>query len=113
MPEGRNGVDHQENPDRRLVGARPPTAPTGHSFKSRWQLQGHLLYSVRPDGRWQRSVVLAAAVGGTGTFNFGCSHQGVTVGVPPMPADVSRDQLAVIKIEGMHCHKCETALQKA
>lgn len=30
-----------------------------------------------------------------------------------MPADVSRDQLAVIKIEGMHCHKCETALQKA
>ena len=30
-----------------------------------------------------------------------------------MPADVSRDQLAVIKIEGMHCHKCEAALQKA
>ena len=30
-----------------------------------------------------------------------------------MPADVSRDQLAVIKIEGMHCHKCEAALQRA
>ena len=30
-----------------------------------------------------------------------------------MPADVSRDQLAVIKIEGMHCHKCESAIQKA
>lgn len=30
-----------------------------------------------------------------------------------MPADVSRDQLAVIRIEGMHCHKCESAIQKA
>jgi Cu+-exporting ATPase len=30
-----------------------------------------------------------------------------------MPADVSRDQLAVIKIEGMHCHKCESTIQKA
>src|SRR3954447_21459609 len=30
-----------------------------------------------------------------------------------MSADVSRDQLAVIRIEGMHCHKCETAIQKA
>ena len=30
-----------------------------------------------------------------------------------MPADVSRDQLAVIKIDGMHCHKCESAIQKA
>ena len=30
-----------------------------------------------------------------------------------MPADVSRDQLAVIKIEGMHCHKCENAIQQA
>ena len=30
-----------------------------------------------------------------------------------MPADVSRDQLAVIKIEGMHCHKCEATLQRA
>ena len=28
-------------------------------------------------------------------------------------ADVSRDQFAVIKIEGMHCHKCEQAIQKA
>ncbi len=30
-----------------------------------------------------------------------------------MPADVSRDQLAVIKIDGMHCHKCEAAIQRA
>ncbi|HEX3356940.1 MAG TPA: heavy metal-associated domain-containing protein [Tepidisphaeraceae bacterium] len=29
-----------------------------------------------------------------------------------MPADVSRDQLVVIKIEGMHCHKCEASIQK-
>ncbi len=28
----------------------------------------------------------------------------------PQPA---RDQLAVIKIEGMHCHKCEQAIQRA
>jgi copper chaperone CopZ len=30
-----------------------------------------------------------------------------------MSADVSRDQLAVIRIEGMHCHKCEQAISKA
>ena len=30
-----------------------------------------------------------------------------------MPADVSRDQLVVIKVEGMHCHKCQATLQKA
>ncbi len=30
-----------------------------------------------------------------------------------MPTDVSRDQLALIRIEGMHCHKCELAIQKA
>ena len=30
-----------------------------------------------------------------------------------MSADVARDQLAVIRIEGMHCHKCEVAIQKA
>jgi P-type Cu+ transporter len=30
-----------------------------------------------------------------------------------MPTDVSRDQLAVLKIEGMHCHKCEETIQKA
>lgn len=30
-----------------------------------------------------------------------------------MSADVSRDQLALIRIEGMHCHKCEKTLQKA
>jgi copper chaperone CopZ len=28
-------------------------------------------------------------------------------------ADVSSDQLALIKIEGMHCHKCEVAIRKA
>jgi copper chaperone CopZ len=27
--------------------------------------------------------------------------------------DVARDQFAVIKIEGMHCHRCEQAIQKA
>jgi copper chaperone CopZ len=30
-----------------------------------------------------------------------------------MSADVARDQLVVIRIEGMHCHKCELAIQKA
>ena len=30
-----------------------------------------------------------------------------------MSADVGRDQLAVIRIEGMHCHKCEQSIQKA
>jgi uncharacterized protein len=30
-----------------------------------------------------------------------------------MSADVSGDQFALIKIEGMHCHKCERAIQKA
>jgi len=30
-----------------------------------------------------------------------------------MSADVARDQLAVIRIEGMHCHKCEQTIQKA
>jgi len=30
-----------------------------------------------------------------------------------MSSDVSRDQLAVIRIEGMHCHKCELAIQRA
>ena len=30
-----------------------------------------------------------------------------------MSADVSRDQLALIRVEGMHCHKCEQAIRKA
>ena len=30
-----------------------------------------------------------------------------------MSTDVSRDQLALIRVEGMHCHKCELAIQKA
>jgi copper chaperone CopZ len=30
-----------------------------------------------------------------------------------MSGDVSADQLAVIRIEGMHCHKCERTIQKA
>lgn len=30
-----------------------------------------------------------------------------------MSADVERDQLAVIRIEGMHCHKCEQSIQKS
>jgi copper chaperone CopZ len=28
------------------------------------------------------------------------------------PKDVGRDQLAVIKIEGMHCHRCEQTIQR-
>ena len=30
-----------------------------------------------------------------------------------MSSDVSRDQLVLIRIEGMHCHKCEHAIRKA
>jgi len=30
-----------------------------------------------------------------------------------MPDDVGADQLAIIRIEGMHCHKCEQAIQKS
>jgi len=30
-----------------------------------------------------------------------------------MSTDVSGDQLALISIEGMHCHKCEKAISRA
>jgi copper chaperone CopZ len=30
-----------------------------------------------------------------------------------MSTDVGRDQFALIRIDGMHCHKCEQAIQKA
>lgn len=30
-----------------------------------------------------------------------------------MASDVSRDRLALISIEGMHCHKCEGVIRKA
>ena len=30
-----------------------------------------------------------------------------------MATDVSGDQLALIRVEGMHCHKCEQAIRKA
>ena len=30
-----------------------------------------------------------------------------------MAENVGADQLAIIRIEGMHCHKCEQAIQKA
>ena len=30
-----------------------------------------------------------------------------------MSTDVGRDQLVLIRIEGMHCHKCEQTIQKA
>ena len=33
------------------------------------------------------------------------------VEVSLMSADVARDQFAVIRIEGMHCHKCEQSIQ--
>lgn len=29
-----------------------------------------------------------------------------------MSSDVGHDQLAIIRIEGMHCHKCEQAIRK-
>jgi copper chaperone CopZ len=30
-----------------------------------------------------------------------------------MALEVGRDRFALIKIEGMHCHKCEAAIRKA
>ena len=30
-----------------------------------------------------------------------------------MAIEAEKDHLAIIRIEGMHCHKCETAIQKA
>ena len=30
-----------------------------------------------------------------------------------MAQDVGKDKLLVIKIDGMHCHKCELAIQKS
>lgn len=30
-----------------------------------------------------------------------------------MAPDVSQDQLVLIKIDGMHCHKCERTIQQA
>ena len=30
-----------------------------------------------------------------------------------MSPDVAQDQFAVIRIEGMHCHKCEAAIQRS
>lgn len=30
-----------------------------------------------------------------------------------MAADFPRDQFVIIKIEGMHCHKCEQTIQRA
>ena len=30
-----------------------------------------------------------------------------------MHRDVGHDQLVIIRIEGMHCHKCEQSIQKA
>ena len=30
-----------------------------------------------------------------------------------MAEDVGGDQLVIIRIEGMHCHKCEVAIQKS
>lgn len=34
-------------------------------------------------------------------------------GVENMSEDVSGDQLVLIRIEGMHCHRCQQALTKA
>jgi copper chaperone CopZ len=30
-----------------------------------------------------------------------------------MAEDVGGDQLVIIRIDGMHCHKCETAIQRS
>ena len=30
-----------------------------------------------------------------------------------MAENLTQDQLAIIRIEGMHCHKCEQAIQRA
>jgi copper chaperone CopZ len=30
-----------------------------------------------------------------------------------MAINAEKDHLAIIRIEGMHCHKCETTIQKA
>jgi copper chaperone CopZ len=30
-----------------------------------------------------------------------------------MAENVTQDQLAIIRIEGMHCHKCEQTIQRA
>jgi Cu+-exporting ATPase len=30
-----------------------------------------------------------------------------------MPQEARSDQLAIIRIEGMHCHKCEQTIKKA
>jgi copper chaperone CopZ len=30
-----------------------------------------------------------------------------------MADELTQDQLAIIRIEGMHCHKCEQAIQRA
>lgn len=30
-----------------------------------------------------------------------------------MAAELQKDHLAVIRIEGMHCHKCEQAIQRS
>src|SRR3954471_10112539 len=54
------------------------------------------------------------ATGGRGAYLYNkyTEGSGDVVGVLTM-ADVSRDQFALIRIEGMHCHKCETAVQRA
>jgi len=36
-----------------------------------------------------------------------------SAGETGMGTDITRDQFALIKIEGMHCHKCEAAIRKA
>jgi copper chaperone CopZ len=30
-----------------------------------------------------------------------------------MPGDVGSDHLAIIRIDGMHCHKCEQTIQRS
>ena len=37
----------------------------------------------------------------------------VETGGCSVPDDVGADQLAIIRIDGMHCHKCEQTVQKS
>lgn len=40
-------------------------------------------------------------------------RQGAAAVEDRMSENVGADQLVIIRIEGMHCHKCEHAIQKA
>jgi copper chaperone CopZ len=41
------------------------------------------------------------------------AYDPLTAEVHGMAQDVRSDQLAIIRIEGMHCHRCEQSIRKA